>query len=386
MAYLINRNPPARLICLHSICKLIYSKIGFNIFRMNDIKFDPQTENIFSFCPILIEDYDLGLKYCPYKDNPLSQSGCSLTNGITEDTTKSKEVSNTVNALEGLRFIKRVGNELQLSQTGKTFAQNEFNSIENRKIMLNAVLNYGVFAGFFTEILLLGKNRFRTTDIYVGYPNTEEVVNVDGMTIYLSAGSQKDTNTRTKSCMLAWATTLGLIVPSKFKNSHNEAEQYVLSIKRSLREYNLLKNFSVFSHNFIVDNPLNYSNLTKNTKALRENNQAAIRKITMGIEHIINNRRYAIITALNTAYTKGKNLDLDDLTEYLSKRSKFFMVNNNDFKSVIYNESKIGFMAGIPFQIEDDNKLKPLNGINQSILDIGCPNPVIEYMRNFSVK
>ena len=97
MAFLINRNPPARPQCLHALCQLASHKFK-NIettFNMKELKFDPEKLNIHQFCSNLVENETMNLKYCPYKENPLDPAGCSLTNGVDADTTKSKEISNT---------------------------------------------------------------------------------------------------------------------------------------------------------------------------------------------------------------------------------------------------------------------------------------------------
>ena len=117
MAYLINRNPPARAHCLYALCKLACEKFP-NLdasFRMTDLKYDHNSTNIHQFCSILKTDEDLGISFCRYKENPLSLSGCGLTNGVKEDSTKSK-VSNTVNALHALGFFYRSGNTIQITE------------------------------------------------------------------------------------------------------------------------------------------------------------------------------------------------------------------------------------------------------------------------------
>ena len=159
MSFLINRNPPARLECLHALCKLINLKYSINTsFKMTNIKFDANSINIHSQCELLIENKSLGLKYCRYKENPLNNSGCSLTNGINDDTTKSKEVSNTVNSLHALGFVNRIGNSIKLTIDGKNFAETLYNSNEMLMQIRTAVLRYGLFVGFIYQIKNLGKN------------------------------------------------------------------------------------------------------------------------------------------------------------------------------------------------------------------------------------
>ncbi|PQJ32401.1 hypothetical protein BST92_10900 [Nonlabens arenilitoris] len=92
---------------------------------------------------------------------------------------------------------------------------------------------------------------------------------------------------------------------------------YTLAKKRNLRKYKIT-NFPdyLFNGNHIVTKPLDYNNLTKNTGALRENNQAKIRELTLKVEPKIKNRRYAIIYALNKAYLEKTTLDFDTLIDF----------------------------------------------------------------------
>mgnify|MGYP003994148349 FL=1 len=90
MSYLINRNPPARLQCLHYLCKFINTKYKQGVkFKMKDIKYNPEIDNILNYCNLLESNKLLDIQYCPYKENPLNTSGCSLTNGVKDDSTKS---------------------------------------------------------------------------------------------------------------------------------------------------------------------------------------------------------------------------------------------------------------------------------------------------------
>ena len=109
MSYLINRNPPARPVCLHAICQFTATKFSTDqIFNMKDIKFDQNSLNIHNFCKILEKHNSIkDLNYCPYKENPLDESGCALTNGVYVDSTKQKEVSNTINALHSLGLFEK---------------------------------------------------------------------------------------------------------------------------------------------------------------------------------------------------------------------------------------------------------------------------------------
>ena len=106
MSRLINRKAASRIDCLHSLMQLLNEEFpAESNFSMNDAKYDSSKKNIFGFCPLLLTHEGLGFSYCPYKQNPLDKSACGLTNSVDLDSTKQKEVSNTLNALEGLGFL-----------------------------------------------------------------------------------------------------------------------------------------------------------------------------------------------------------------------------------------------------------------------------------------
>ena len=93
MAYLINRKAPSRIECLHSLLKFLYQNFNFASFTLEDCMFSRDEDNIHSYCS-LIEDTEFGYK-CPFKESPLSDAGCYITNGKEEDTTKKKELDNS---------------------------------------------------------------------------------------------------------------------------------------------------------------------------------------------------------------------------------------------------------------------------------------------------
>jgi hypothetical protein len=395
MAYLINRNPPGRIECLHNLCKFISSK--YNIgeqFNMKDIKYNPLEDNILNHCGLLNSNSLLNIKYCPYKDNPLNTSGCSLTNGVNDDTTKSKEISNTVNALDSLGFLHRRKRNIEITHQGLLFAKTEYNSIEMLKIIRKAVSGYGMFIGFLAQIKLLSKKSFDTNEIPLGYPNSNEKILYEGNSIIISGGSESDSNTRTKSCLLAWGISCGFFIPENLDNDSYNADtlyqevtrSYTLAKKRNLRKYKIT-NFPdyLFNGNHIVTKPLDYNNLTKNTGALRENNQAKIRELTLKVEPKIKNRRYAIICALNKAYLEKTTLDFDTLIDFLNNYPELFIVNQESFEDVMYSELNIAFMVGTPFSIVTNNELKPLVGVDMSKVNLGAPDDLINVMNKFII-
>ena len=393
MSFLINRNPPARLECLHALCKLINLKYSINTsFKMTDIKFDPKSINIHSQCELLLENKSLGLKYCRYKENPLNNSGCSLTNGINDDTTKSKEVSNTINSLHALGFVNRIGNSIKFTNEGKRFAETLYNSNEMLIQIRTAVLRYGLFVGFIYQIKNLGKNEFDTNEIDVGYPKATENILYNGELIKISSGSEDDSITRTKSCLIAWATTCGFICPlpilSKLdmNNPHISSSEYVLQPKRNLRKYKIINlPQNLFSGDFVTKKPLDYKNLTKNIGALRENNQQNIREITLKLEPKIQNRRLAVLYILNKAFRNKKDVQLQKLVDFLLTFKEYFVIEKENFYDVMCEEINIAFISGIPFLINGKDNLKPLTGLNTEELTLNAPKEVIAILNKFEL-
>lgn len=391
MAFLINRNPPARIQCLHALCKLIDSKYEVGVpFRMNDIKYDPDALNIHSFCEILIENSSIGIKYCRYKENPFNLSGCSLTNGISEDSTKSKEISNTINSLHALGFVERVGNNIFFTSKGSIFSKSKFDSIEMLVLIRESVLNYGLFVGMLFNISMLGKNEFDTTEISLGYPKANEQILYKGQMITISSGSEDDSITRTKSCLLAWATTAGFIYPLPiikhidYDKPHVSSSEYILQTSRNHRKYKIVDIPKyIFDGSFITQKPLDYKNLTKNIGALRENNQQDIRELTLMLEPKIQNRRFAVLYLLNIAFIKQKTLDLNKLVDFMLENEELFVIEPANLYNTMCEEINIAFLSGIPFLITQNNELKPMTGINIQELNKNAPVELIKVLNTF---
>lgn len=381
MSYLINRTPPARIKCLHNLIKFIKKKYGFNIFRMNDVKYNNHQENIHKYCDLLVKDLNYKISYCPYLSNPLSGMGCYLTKSIDDDTTKSKEISNTINSLEALGFINRNGNDLNLTKSGSDFAEVDFNSEESLKIIKKSILNYGQAVGVLFQIKTFSKT-FDTNNIIVGYPDTKEVTQVAGQRIVISAGSERDSNIRTKSCILAWLTTAGYIMPANVILSnglpHTSTLEYTLSnSSRNARSYKILNIPDIFNNNFITNNPLDYNNLIKSIRALRENGQASSRQATMRFENVIKNRRYAIITILNKSFYEGSSVSFESLVKIISRYPDYFVIDKSDIERIISKELEISFSAGIPIIIST-GYIKPTAGVNQTVLQKNAPEDLVK--------
>lgn len=193
------------------------AKFGDRNFTLNDIKFVREEENIHKYCPLLRAASLIGSPSCRFKSNPLDEAGCALTNGLNVDFTKSKEVSNTINALHALGFVERDNKTSHLTDKGIIFADTEYNSAEMSRIIHDAVIKYGPVVGLLSQIPSRHEKgcRFNTNDLTIGYPDTNEVAYIDGNLVKISSGSKSDSNIRTKSCLLAWLTTAGYIRPVK---------------------------------------------------------------------------------------------------------------------------------------------------------------------------
>lgn len=392
MAFLINRNPPARFECLHALLKFLLANYGTSYgFSLTETKFNPQTDNVHKYCSLLTCS-SIGIKYCPYKQNPLDAAGCALTNGVDEDTTKTKEVGNTVNALHGLGFVKRDNNKIWIQESGVAFANAIYGSEEMQKIISKAIINYGPIVGLLNQINNIKDSNdiFDSRDIVVGYPNTSEIVNYEDYNIELSTGSKKDSNTRTRSSLLAWLTTGGYIRPKELKPlganefPHYEYRNFLNLPHRGETKYKVIKSFN-FADGFETERPLDYKNLTKLTAALREHNQDVIRKATLHYEKIIKNRRFAIIYLLNRAYQNNTYLSLDKLIDFMFENKSSLLTTEADITELLYSEMEICNMAGIPFDVINSFgkiKFKPLCGINIEELSSTANEEVVSLLIN----
>ena len=390
MAFLINRTAAARIECLHALARLIYNKFGRSNFALKDVKFDKTDVNIHQFCTLLQDNALLG-KFCRFKDNPLDEAGCSITNGVLSDTTKSKEVSNTINAMHALGFIERDGRKNNLTDEGVRFAQTEYNTPEMSEIIKEALINYGPIIGVLNQLSSLCNvgGQFSAKDISVGYPSPIEYAFHKGKVVEISTGSKNDSNSRTKSCLLAWITTAGYIRPARLKTDatdlrHMAYRSYINCAQRNEQLYELIELPDVK----VIQKPLNYENLTKMNTGLRERGMAAVREATMSYESIIKNRRFAIIYLLNRAYQEHKELPFSLLINLFNQYPEKFIVSDKGLAETIEEEIEIAYMAGIPYThvySGDELRLKPLQSVNMEEASKGAPEDLIEILENVKI-
>ena len=389
MAFLINRTA-ARIECLHALAQLIVEKYGTygKPFNLKDVKFDRYNINIYQYCTLLKEDELVG-KYCRFKENPLDDAGCSITNGILSDTTKSKEVSNTINAMHALGFVERVGRKVRITSFGIRFAKTKYGTADMQAIIKKAVLNYGPIVGVMYGLSNYNPgDTFNVSEINVGYPSPTELVEYNGSIVELSAGSTRDSNTRTKSCILAWLTQGGYIKPIHFTPSdspypHIAYRDYINSEHRMGQVYEIVE----FPNTDMTDRPLNYNNLTKMNFCLRENGQSDVREATMYYETKIKNRRFAILFLLNLAFQNNTSVAFNDIIDVLKGDKSLFVISEENMEETISTEIEIAFMAGIPFIRRFMNGklyLQPTKGLNLKELESGAPQEVINFLNQFN--
>ena len=390
MAILLNRKYGSRLECLYYILQSLYSKFGTNDqFALKDIKFDDnETSNVHHYCQLLIPV--VGRQCCPYLDNPLDTSKCYATQSVVSDSTKSKAVSDIGGSLEALGFIERISKrKFKISAKGEKWVNTTFDSKEWEDIAREGVLSYGVAVGFLSRIDEC-KECFSTKGLYLGYPNTIETVDYtdkDGnvYSVRLSTDSQRDSNTRTMSRLIAWFVAVGLIEPIgvqggdsalahiRYRDFINEEE---LTIRR-FKKTELCKH--VFDEKFLVRNPLSYTRLHKNVGSLRENGGEIVREATLANQSKILDRRYVFVYALNLYSMNKQALNLKVLVEAMKAHSERFFSSGNDAYQIMLSECEIADIAGLPFEVEPDGVcIRAKTTIDTSVLNSGAPEELVE--------
>ena len=390
MAYLINRNPSGRLICLHALTSYLERRFSVAKFRLNDLKYDSTAPtNIHEACRLLVRVPAVNSLACPYLENPLSKAKCYLTQSIQQDTQKSKSASDAFNALEGLGWINRDDNQGYLTPEGLRFAKYDYFSPEAAKPIRQAVMRYGPFWAllFICSRHKNSENVVRREDIRIGYPETQEVILRDGRSVLLSTGSQADTVTRTRSVLSTWGVTAGFLLPTGLSHPEEDSRWHVELLPYIKAQTWPASGFRVFGDDTLthskpyVERPLGYSAMTKSTKALRERNQEAQRAATMAIETIVRNRRFAVSYLLALASEQGAGVHFDLLLAGLSSHKPLFVIDESGFAEVMRAELEMAFATGIPFY-EHNKVLVPLTRLNINELARGAPEQVIETLTN----
>lgn len=394
MTYLINRSSSAKIDCLHSILRFL-SKM-FNVgetFSLNDAKYDAESYNVHSVCPLLRQS-SMGYEYCPFLDNPMDEAGCLLTHQKEGDTTKSKQVSEAINALHALGLVTRTGREITITESGQQFAVAEFGTEQYQVLLEEAVLSYGPCVGILKQICDLTEigGEFQTRDIVVGYPNTSETYIHNGFPVVISSGSQRDSNIRTRSCLLTWLTAAGYIRPSHLHAleqgclPHEYYRDYINSSVHNASSYYLLKTPTFYyCDSFYVRRPLSFANQTKLIGALRERGMNTVREATMACQERLKNRRFAIVYLLNEAKKQNKGISVSALMEFMLENASHFVISTSNFERVLYQDLDIANMTGIPFIMDETRTMYPLTLVDDNELEEGVPMTIIELLRSFDL-
>jgi hypothetical protein len=389
MAAIINRTPTGRLISLHSELRYLKERYRDKPFALNGLKYDAKHElNPLMFFPLAKEHPQFGI-YDPYLRNPLNPAKFHLTQSIQYDTQKSKSASECLNALEALGWIKKNNGSSQITALGVKIADISYDDSRFYEISRSCVLGYGVFVGFLYKCLIKKSNDdvVNKTNIRIGYPDTNEVVEKNGINIPLSTGSQKDTIVRTRSTLFAWAITTGFVFPIELDTPKDELKWHLAALQEIRKKHwgwSKIKVFipgDLFNKKHFVSHPLSYRWMTKSTKALRERGQESIRKNSLNLEEIVKNRRFAIVYALALASDAGKKINYPNLIDGLIAYEKLFVINKSEIKRVIDVEKEIAIVAGIPFVVDGD-ELEPLTTINMEVLLEGAPEEVVSAAQN----
>lgn len=392
MAYLINRNPSGRLICLHALCSYLANRFSNSKFRLNDLKYDAKCPyNIHQTCKLLIKLPAVNFPVCPYLDNPLSQAKCYLTQSIQEDKQKSKSASDAFNALEGLGLINRDGKLGFLTSNGLEFVKNDYFNPNTFNLIRRAVMRYGPFWSllFLCNERKDSQNIIKREDVRIGYPETQEILVRNDRSVVLSTGSQADTITRTRSVLFAWGVTSGFLLPIGLQSPkdvsawHIELLPFIRDEKWTVHSYKVLVDDSLLDGKPYVDRPLSYNAMTKSTKALRERNQEEQRGVTLELEGIIKNRRFAISYLLALASEQDSGVHFDKLVTELASYEPFFVIDKQNFAKVMHSELEIAFATGIPFR-EENRVLFPLTRLNIGELTSGASGEIIKILQNVS--
>jgi hypothetical protein len=389
MAFLINRNPSGRLLCLHGLLQYVEHHWGEGPYEIKNFKFDAtKSPNIHDFSPCATNEY--GFQSCLYLDNPSSLAGCGLVNSVIEDTQKSKSASDIFNALDGLGFITRRGSTATITELGQRFIGCERSSPEWELIARTGAQNYGPFAGliYLTSQMPIERKWFRK-DISLGFSDSGEEVSFDGGLVTLSTGSQNDTITRSRSSIISWGVATGYYSPTKLRveGSGLPAQvthhDYLMAPKWTDGFWN--SDLVYETTTSVVQRPLSYNQLVKSIKSLRENGQDAQRNASLRWETVIKNRRLAIAYALHRSAELNRPLIFDEFVSQVSL-SEDFVVSAPDLTQTLAAELGNAFVIGTPYRLIQNNLLQGVRQVNLEVLTAGADQKVIEFLERLASK
>lgn len=390
MSLLLNRKYGSRLECLHAIAKYLYYKYQSNSlsFSLNDIKFDEFSEiTVHNYCTLLSEQ--LGFKFCPFLDNPLNESKCYATQSLKSDSTKSKAVSDIGGSLEALGIIVRNNlGKYSFTRSGITWINLDFYSEEWTEKTTELVKSYGPIIGFLFDILLEKelKGEIILKNLYIGYPLTQEYALNNSQLVKLDHGTEKDTNTRTRTRLTSWSLATGLLkeVGSIITNIPQIQNREILNSDRfNLSKLEITpKLLELFETKFYVENPLSYERLNKAVASRRENGMDIIRQETLRLNKKILDRRFAICFVLNEMSKKDRMINWNEFLYNLELKKEHFVdpYSYNNFTNIIASEMSIAKLVGIPFKVKlynNETYIIPLTIINENILSLNVDQNII---------
>ena len=389
MAFLINRNPSGRLLCLHGLLQYVEHHWGDGPYEIKNFKFDStRTPNIHDFSPCATMEY--GFQSCVYLENPSSLAGCGLVNSLVEDTQKSKSASDIFNALDGLGFITRSGNTATITALGKKFITSDRSSPDWELTAREGAQNYGPFAGLMFLASHFPKHeKWTRQDISLGFSQTGERVVFEGGEVTLSTGSQNDTINRSRSSLIAWGVATGFFTIGNSRPSGIASPaqvtyyEYLMSPQWSDGFWN--SELVYQPSTAVVQRPLSYNQLVKSIKSLRENGQESQRNASLQWETVIKNRRLAIAYALNRSAELNKPLIFDEFVSRLFGVTDF-VINQDTLKETLAVELGNAFVIGTPYKLLEGNLLQGMRKVNLSVLSAGAEQKVVVHLENLVSK
>jgi hypothetical protein len=393
MASLINRVPTGRIISLHSELKYLNWRFGDQEFSLTQMKLDPNLEKTqLDFFPLAVSHEVYGRyngKYDPYLVNPLDPGGFHLTQSVERDTQKSKSVSECATALVGLGWITKTSEgKFQLTSLGVTIAGLDYESTRFYDLFKSSVMNYGPFVGcLFDAFSKASNSEIKKSDVVIGYPNTgESVIDADGARVVLSVGSQKDSLTRTRSALFAWGMTAGFLWPTgktrPVSNFPSEALKLLKLKSWSWSKYSIEFDRSLFE-DLNIERTLDYSSMTKSTKALRERGQESVRSSTMVAETIVKNRRFAIIYTLAFAKSQDSEVSFSKMLESMQNRASQFFVEPANARHILQKDLAIAISGGVIFE-QNGDRIIPITKTDLSKLLSSAPEDLRQLFTDFA--
>ncbi len=387
MSALINRVPTGRIASLHAELQYLRWRFGHKPFSLVEMKLDPTLKKTqLDFYVLAVHHPKWGSyngRYDPFLRNRLDKAGFHLTQSTVRDTQKSKSASECFNALEALGWVERTPDRLgKITVLGIRVAKLSYKDPKFLPLLRSSLLAYGPFVGFLSEAIRTQKKGvFKRSGIFIGYPQTGEVITIGGERIPLSVGSRADSVTRTRSTLAAWAMTAGYLWPKGVPQPKNKKLWHVevlpvLQGKWPWSSFELLVPADFLKKAPLVSRPLDYTAMTKSTKALRERGQSGIRSATMGVESLVKNRRFAIVYVLASASVLGKSVNISTLIAQLGKYPKLFVVEKKDFRHVLLQELPIAHTAGVPY-FQQGDRLTPLAVCSPDAVSKGAPTEVV---------